>query len=235
MPKRIDILDDDAEFCELLSAALRNAGYAPVSYGSAGRLLDAVLKKPPSLLIIDVNLPGMDGREIPRILRRNPATQRLPVILVSGTTSTSDEITKAFQNGADEYLVKPFGLDLFLLRVSSLLQRAEGGASADPEEILKAGPLAMFTKERAVSVSGRPVRMTRLEFDLLEYFLRNRGRVITRALLLEEVWKMPIDTTSRTVDKYVQYLRAKLRRSGYDGSIETVVNIGYMFAPRRRK
>ena len=233
MPKRIAILDDDAEFAAMLQHVLEGSGHEAVAYARVGKLLDAVLRKAPDLLVIDVNLGGVDGREVVRILRSNPDVRRMPVIVVSGTKVEPSEVVKGFNDGADEYLIKPFELEHFLIRAESLMKRADETGARPPAETFEIGNLKMCEAEYRVTVAGDPIRFTRLEFELLRYFLTHPGRVMTRALLLEEVWKLPMETTTRTVDRFVNHLRVKLK--GFTGgTIDTMVNIGYMFSPNHK-
>jgi len=229
MPKRIAILDDDPDFSDMLHRVLEQSGYAAMSYGSVGKLLDAVLKKAPDLLVIDVNLPGVDGREIVRVLRTGEATRRMPVIVVSGTKVAPPEVVQGFEGGADEYLVKPVDIEFFLVRVASLLRRVGEASGPAPTQTLELGNLRMDLAERVIHVDGQRVRLMRLEFDLLQYFLAHPGRVVTRGLLLQEVWNAPMETTIRTVDRFVNLLRSKLNNF-VGGRIETLVNVGYMFS-----
>lgn len=226
--RTVAVLDDDASFTELIVELLQQKGYKAVPFASAGKLLDGLPKLSPDLLIMDVHMPGMDGRDILRLLRANAATKRLPVVLVSGAAVDTAEIVLGLKEGADEYLTKPLDAALFFVRIDNLLRRA-GGAAAEGSETLVSGPLRLDLAARAASVDGALVDLTRMEFDVLEYFLRHPSRVLTRGLLLQEVWKQPPSLNTRTVDKHVEKLRKKL--GDFGSRFETVVNMGYVFKP----
>lgn len=222
-------MDDDAAFCTTLSRLLEGRGYKVAAYDTAGRFLDSLLRERPSLLVLDVGIPGMNGFELVRVLRRNPNTRQLPVIMVSDTKAPSSDVVQGFNDGADEFFAKPFAADLFLARVQALLRRSVGGAET-PAEMLTAGPIRMNLEDRSVlNNSSGPVSLTRLEFDLLEYFMRHPNRVLTRSILLQAVWKNPPDLTTRTVDKHVESLRKKI--GSFGRSLKTVVSVGYVFKP----
>jgi len=231
MTASIGILDDDPEFSELLSTLLRTAGHEVTAYASAGKLLDAMLKHCPSLLVLDVHLPGMNGLELIRLLRRSPECPRLPIIAVSAEERQPQSVVQGFNDGADEYLIKPIDAELFIARVDSLLRRARDQGLLTPAETLTAGPLSVDLERREARLAGGPPLVLRhLEFDLLVYFLRNAGRVMTRTVILQEVWNEPAEVTTRTVDKHVENLRKRLGKLG--GSIETIVGVGYCFKPK---
>ena len=226
----IAVLDDDIEFSDMIRKILELAGYKVQCYGTAGRLLDGIMDNPPHLLILDVMLGGIDGRELVRALRHNPETRRMPIILMSGRLNKPNEVVRGFSEGADEYLTKPFPMDIFLARVSALLRRAVSGA-AEPAEILTIGAVRLNATERSLVIEGNSkVNLTRLEFDLLEYLLKHPNRVFTRGLLLQEIWKQSETVTTRTVDKHIESLRKKLPEIA--DWIETVVNVGYVFKPK---
>ena len=225
----IAVLDDDAAFRSSVCALLAGKGHKASPYPTAGRFLDALQKRRHDLLIVDGDLPGMNGRELVRVLKRNPETKGLPVIILSAAQTRPEDMVRGLNDGADEYMAKPVNKELFAARVASLLRRsASPGGGAAEEDVLAVGDLRMGLSERTVSLgNGQPIELTRLEFDVLEYFLRNPGRVLTRGVLLQTVWKQPPGITTRTVDKHVESLRRKL--GAFGRSLQTVVNVGYVF------
>lgn len=223
---RIGILDDDKPFVRLVAALVRRAGHEPVEFPSAGRLLDAFTRVPPDLLVLEETLPGMDGIELVRLLRRAGKEPRPPIILVCAAAPNLDRLVRGFDEGADEYLAKPLDRELFVVRLQSLLR---SGSGPPPAERIQIGVLALDLEERQAFVSGSPAGLRNLEFDLLLYFARNANRMVTRRLLLASVWKQPDATETRTVDKHVENLRRKLGPVG--ACVETVVGAGYVFRP----
>lgn len=224
--RKVAIVDDDAGFLEFLSEVLRKGGYQVQAFPTSGRFLDALAHAAPDLAVLDLLLPGVSGWELVRLLRSMELTRRMPIIVVSGEYRASDHVVRALGLGADEFLAKPVDGDVFLAKVQVLLRRGAAMASAPPEdERLQAGPLAVDLGARSVRVEGREVRLTALEFDLLVHLLRNRNRVLTRGLLLQQVWKTDPTQETRTVDKRVESVRRKLGRHGR--VIETVSGVGY--------
>ena len=230
MSARIAVVDDDPGICELLSLVLGKAGYAVGAYASPGRFFDGVLKTKPDLCLIDVQLPGMDGREVIRVLRASPETSGLPLIAMSAVATAPSDVVRGFNEGADEYLPKPLDLDLLLVRVAGLLaRRGAAGGGERPSEIVTWGPIKIAVDEHSVTLSGRPVELTNLEMKLLLALLRQPGRVLPRSYLLQTVWSSSPDVATRTVDKHVENLRRKLPPFGK--KVETVVGVGYLFRP----
>ena len=223
----ISIVDDDEEVRKFLDFVLTKAGYAVNAYATPGRFFDGVLKAKPALCLIDVQLPGMDGREVIRVLRAAPETRGLAMIAMSAIALSPRDAVRGLNDGADEYLSKPLDLDLLLVRIANLLARGRAD-DAPRREIVTWGPLEVAVDEHRASLSGKPVELTHLEMKLLLAFLRQPGRVLPRSLLLQSVWDSPAAST-RTVDKHVESLRRKLPPLGKQ--LETVVGVGYVFRP----
>lgn len=220
----VAVVDDDPELGDFLQVLLKSNGFMVALYPSPGRFLDSLGAVRPDLVVLDMQLPGMDGREVIRVLRSNPQTRGVFIIAISGEQRKTSDVVSGLQVGADEYLLKPLDSDMLLARIQALLRR--GPAAPSPEEELRAGSLAVLLESRQVRLNGREVRMTRLEFDLLVYFLRNSNRVLTRGLILQSVWGSDPGLSTRTVDKHVESLRRKLGAGRIH--IETVVRVGYM-------
>jgi DNA-binding response OmpR family regulator len=226
---RIVVVEDDPEWALLLQRILQAGGHEVRHFPTPGRLFDALLKDIPDLVILDMQLPGMHGREIVRVLRANEATRRLLVVAVSAHEKASADAVKCIENGADEYFSKPVDPDLLLARVGALLRRspATGASFADNEPPpLQLGPLTVFMDRRTATLKDKPLVLTHLEFELLVYFLRQPNRVLTRSLILETVWRTSPDLSTRTVDKHVETLRKKLGSLG--ALFETVIGSGYL-------
>ncbi len=222
---RIAVVEDDDEYGELMVKMLKHSGYQVVLHPTPGRLFDSLLKGLPDVLILDMQLPGMHGREVLRVLRANEQTKHLVVVAVSAHDRTSADAVHAFESGADEYLAKPVDFELLTVRLEALLRRRAQPPQA-AGETLRLGPLTVRMEERSVTLDGAPVDLTNLEFKLLVYFLRQPNRVLTRSLILEMVWNTPGELNTRTVDKHVESLRRKLGAIG--ARLETVIRIGYM-------
>jgi DNA-binding response OmpR family regulator len=223
----IAVVDDDDEIRKFLDFILTKAGYAVNAYATPGRFFDGVLKASPALCLIDVQLPGMDGREVIRVLRAAPETRGLPLIAMSAVALSPRDAVRGLNDGADEYLPKPLDLDLLLIRIANLLARGRG-VDAPRREVVAWGPIEVVLDEHRATLSGKPVALTNLEMKLLLAFLRQPDRVLPRSLLLQTVWDSPSAST-RTVDKHVESLRRKFPPLGK--KLETVVGVGYLFRP----
>lgn len=221
---RVAVVEDDPEFGDYLLELLRLAGYDVSVFATPGRFFDYLLKGRPDVVLMDMHLPGMDGKEIIRVLRANPETRGLFLIAMSGEQRKTADIISGLHSGADEYLVKPFDADLLLVRLQALLRR--GRDASPPEEVVRVGEIALWPDRRMCRLDDADVPLTRLEFDLLAYFVRQANRVLTRSVLLESVWRGDPSMTTRTVDKHVESLRRKL--GAFGRRIETVVRVGYV-------
>lgn len=225
----IAVVDDDAEMRGLLEMALGKAGFKVQSYATPGRFFDGVLRVRPDLCLVDVQLPGMDGREVVRVLRANPETRALPVILMSAVATKTDDVVRGVDGGADEYFSKPLDLELLVVRARNLLGRAPR-KSAEPEsEVIRWRDVEVMPEAHRLTVGGKETALTHLEFKLLLAFLRQPNRVLPRVWLLENVWLSAASVTTRTVDKHVETLRRKV--PSLAARLETVVGVGYLFRP----
>lgn len=228
MIRAIAVVDDDVEIRQLLSLVLGKAGFKFSGYATPGRFFDGIVRKKPDLCILDVQLPGMDGREVVRVLRANPETRALPVIMITAAAVSPVDVVRGVENGADEYFSKPLDLDLLVVRIENLLARARGAAPV-PDDSISWGEVEVSPDEHCVTVGGKAVPLTHLEFKLLLAFLRQPNRVLPRSWLLQHVWDSSADVDTRTVDKHVETLRRKVRP--LNGRLETVVGVGYLFRP----
>jgi len=224
--KRILVIEDDSDIALSLRLKLERDGGFKVDLaqdGAAGLLL--AIRQPPDLVLLDVNLPGMDGFEVCRHLRKEPATSTTPVIMLTARIGESDRVA-GLELGADDYITKPFSPKEALARVRAVLRRSERGAEG-PEALVD-GVLRIDVGARQVEVAGHVLALTRKEFDLLVELIRQRGRVLTRERLLETVWGYDYPGETRTVDVHVRRLRQKLG-SPVDERVETVVGVGYRY------
>ena len=219
----IYILEDDANIRELESYALRNSGYEVAEFENGASFWTACEKEPPQMAILDVMLPGEDGLSILRRMREDSSLRDVPVMMVTARTTELDRV-KGLDGGADDYVVKPFGVMELISRVKALLRRS-ARKEAVQEEMLVCAPIEMNLSRRMVSVNGRQIVLTYKEFELLRCFLQNRSRVLTREVLMDKVWGFDYEGESRTVDMHVKTLRQKLGEAG--ALIKTVRNVGY--------
>jgi DNA-binding response OmpR family regulator len=223
---RILVVEDELDIARLITHALERAGDIKVSTVASG---DAALRTindaPPDLVLLDLNLPVMDGAEVCRRIRARPATATLPIIMLTARTSETDRVS-GLDLGADDYITKPFGLRELAARVRAVLRRRS--ATAIPAVAIYRGKRLVADFDAVlVTVDGTPVRLTRREFELLRCLVEHRNRVLSRDRLLERVWGYEQSVETRSVDVHVGRLRAKLGGAG--PQIETVVGLGYRF------
>ena len=217
-------VEDDAAIRDIEVYALRSTGFEAEGFENGEELFAAVKKRLPELIILDVMLPGEDGLEILKRIRFSALTRSVPVIMATARGEEYDKIT-GLDAGADDYLVKPFGMMEMVSRVRAVLRRSGGGQSAKEGARLSLGPLSLDTESHTVSVDGRPVTLTLKEFELLRTLLARPGVVFTRDRLLSEVWGTDYDGETRTVDVHIRTLRQKLGEAG--ALIGTVRGVGY--------
>ena len=224
MAERIYITEDDDSIRELVTVALSAYSYEVESFVSAEDCLAATEKQVPDIFLFDIMLPGMDGVQAVKILRENEQTKNTPILML---TAKSAEIDKVFglENGADDYLTKPFGIMELAARIKALLRRAGRGSSDSASDKITAGGITVNISLREVSRDGRPIELTLKEYELLLYLIKNRARVVSREELLTKVWGIDFVGETRTLDMHIKTLRQKLGESG--SRIKTVRNVGY--------
>ncbi len=224
MVRPILIIEDDADIAESLKYNLEREGLSTLTAptGEQG-LADALNQRnPPALIILDLMLPGMSGSELCRRLRREPATRRTPIIMLTAKTSESDRVT-GLDLGADDYVTKPFSVRELLARVRAVLRRADENATKIYEDDL----LTIDFDDIRVVCSGTRIKLTNKEFTLLSVLAKGPGRVLTRQQLLDSVWGYSYYGDTRTLDVHIRRLRQKLGKCG--NCIETVIGVGYRF------
>ncbi len=225
--KSILVIEDDTDIAFSLKYNLEKSGAYRVTTAEDGEVgLERAVRQPPNLIVLDLNLPGIDGLDVCRQLRRNETTASVPIIMVTARVEETQRI-QGLDLGADDYVTKPFSIKELLARVRAVLRRAERDAEGE-SGVLKAADLTVDLDGRQVRVGRRSVELTRKEFDLLVALIRNRGRVLTRDRLLEQVWGYDYPGETRTVDVHIRRVRQKLGPTGKE-NIETVVGVGYRF------
>jgi DNA-binding response OmpR family regulator len=223
---RILVVEDEVDIAQLIKHTLERSGDAAVDVVTTGdAALKAVTEAQPDLVILDLNLPVVDGVEVCRLIRARPATSTLPVIMLTARTAEADRVS-GLDLGADDYVTKPFSLRELAARVRAVLRR-KGNGRASALSMYRGKHLVADFDAVALTVDGEPVRLTRREFDLLRCLVENRNRVLSRDRLLERVWGYEQFIETRSVDVHVGRLRAKLGEAGRQ--IETVVGLGYRF------
>lgn len=229
MAERIYITEDDDSIRELVTVALSAYSYEVESFVSAEDCLAATEKQVPDIFLFDIMLPGMDGVQAVKILRENEQTKNTPILML---TAKSAEIDKVFglENGADDYLTKPFGIMELAARIKALLRRSGRSTSDSVSDKITAGGITVNTSLREVSRDGRPIELTLKEYELLLYLLKNRTRVVSREELLTKVWGIDFVGETRTLDMHIGTLRKKLSDDAENAHlIKTVRGVGYRF------
>jgi len=221
---KILVVDDEPDALEILGFKLKEAGYLPLFAKDGARAIATARDERPALIVLDLMLPEVDGLEVCKILRRDPGTASIPILMLTARAAEMDRVL-GLELGADDYVTKPFSPRELVLRIKKLLARAK--AADDPVTQLRFGELEIDVPRHAVTLAGRAVALTATEFKLLEVLARRRGRVQTRERLLQDVWgyENPID--SRTVDTHMRRLREKIGAAA--AHLETIRGVGYRF------
>ena len=221
--ERVLVVDDEADIVALVAYHLVKAGYRVSTASSGPDALTAARQERPALVVLDLMLPGASGYDVLEQLRSQPATRDIAVLMLTARREEQDRI-RGLSLGADDYLTKPFSPQELVLRVGAILRRLSAGG-AGPADILSIGSITVDREEHRVSVDGHAIDLTPTEYKLLLILAERRGRVQSRAHLLETVWEAAPDIQTRTVDMHVQRLRTKLGEAG--DLIETVRGFGY--------
>lgn len=214
-------VEDDSSIRDIEVYALNSAGFQARGFADGTAFCEALQKETPKLVILDVMLPGIDGVELLRAMKASNAFRRIPVIMATAKGTEYDKI-QSLDMGADDYLVKPFGIMEMISRVKAVLRRC---APQDASQQLCRSGIVMNLDEHTVSVDGERVSLTYKEFELLRLFLQHPGTAFTREQLLTKVWETDFVGETRTVDMHIRTLRQKLGQAG--NLIETVRNVGY--------
>ncbi len=222
---RILVIEDERDLQQVLSYNLKQAGHEVFSAGRGDEGLRLAREHAPEVVLLDLMLPDMSGTDVCKQLKDSPATRQLPVIMVTARGEEIDRVV-GFELGADDYVVKPFSVRELLLRINAVLRRGKVEPAA-AESIIEFGCLKVDRGAHRLWVEGREVELTALEFKLLLTLYDRRNRVQTRSTLLDDVWGIQADITTRTVDTHVKRLREKLEAAR--DYVETVRGVGYRF------
>jgi two-component system, OmpR family, alkaline phosphatase synthesis response regulator PhoP len=224
---RVLIVEDEPDIAGLMKHALERGGDIEVEHvGTGAAALKSVMEEPPGLVLLDLNLPFIDGLEVCRLLRGRTASATIPIIMVTARTAETDRIA-GLELGADDYVTKPFSLRELVARVRAVLRRPQQIAAPTSAPAYQGRRLAIDFDAVSVRVSGAAIRLTKREFELLRFLVQNRNRVLSRDRLLERVWGLDRQVETRSVDVHVGRLRGKLGSAGRQ--IETVIGMGYRF------
>ena len=224
---RVAIVEDETALIEVLQYNLERAGFATDVYQRGDTALEGLRERPPDVVLLDLMLPGLDGLELARLLKRDQRMAHIPILVLTAKGEEVDRIV-GLELGADDYISKPFSPREVVLRVKAVLRRArpaESAPAADEGGWLEAGELRLDPEGHRIFVGGEEVLLTPIEFRLLHFLLERKGRAQSRAQLLADIWGYAEEVDSRTVDTHVRRLRKKLGPEG--NRIETVVGVGY--------
>ena len=220
-------VDDDNTIRDIEVYTLTQTGFEAKGFADGISMLKALKTEKPELIVLDIMLPGKDGVEVLKEIRSNPETRKIPVIMATAKGTEMDKI-QGLDTGADDYLVKPFGVMEMVSRIKAVLRRCEPD---EKEEVLSIGEITLSDKEHLVTAGGEKVVLTFKEFEILKLFMQSPGIVFSRDKLLSEVWGIDYLGESRTVDMHIKTLRQKLGDAG--SLIETVIGVGYKMEGKR--
>ena len=214
-------VEDDRNIRELVVYTLSSTGMEAEGFEDGEVFFKALAERLPELILLDIMLPGEDGMAILKKLKNNKKTKHIPVIMVTAKGTEYDKVS-GLDAGADDYVTKPFGMMELVSRIKAVLRRTK---KKEEIEVLKAGPIVLNEKKHEVLVDGAHVSLTLKEYEMLKRLMHNKGIVLTRDRLLEEIWGYDFDGETRTVDVHIRTLRQKLGKAGEE--IETVRGVGY--------
>ncbi|MCU0605952.1 MAG: response regulator transcription factor [Candidatus Edwardsbacteria bacterium] len=227
MPKRIAIVEDDRDVADLIEHYVRKNGHDSVMYDNGEAALAKIRSNPPDLLILDLMLPGIDGLELCRMLRADPATKWLPIIMLTAKGEETDRIV-GLEMGADDYVIKPFSPNELMARVKAILRRSQKAGPVS--KVIRYGQLLLDDERHIVTIGKTEIELSAKEFGLLTYLLQRPGRVHSRDQILAAVWGHDYNGESRTVDVHIRHLRAKIPM--LTKAIVTVKSFGYKLQER---
>jgi two-component system alkaline phosphatase synthesis response regulator PhoP len=225
MKKNVLVVDDEADIVDLVSYNLRKEGYEVLSAYN-GRTAMEKAAQVPDLIILDVMMPGLDGFEVCRQLKRNPATSSIPIVFLTARSGEIDEIT-GLEIGADDFIRKPISPRKLVARVKAILRRDKPGEEKADSPVIRAGLVEINRSTFTVRIGNDEVFFPRKEFEILALLASHRGRVFSREMLLNQIWGRDVVVVDRTVDVHVRRIREKLGTESY--AIETVKGVGYRY------
>lgn len=227
--EKVLIVDDEEHIVELLQFNLVNAGYKVITANNGLDALKKVKENKPDLLLLDLMLPGMDGLDVCKEIKRDKETSKTSIIMLTAKSEELDKIL-GLELGADDYITKPFSIRELLARVKAVLRRSSSDEIS--EEIYEIGRLKVDFERHEVLINNEKVELTLKEFELLEILIKNKGKILRRETLLDKVWGYEYIGETRTVDVHIRYLRKKVEDDDKNPKfIETIRGVGYRFNP----
>ena len=227
--EKVLIVDDEEHIVELLQFNLVNAGYKVITANNGLDALKKVKENKPDLLLLDLMLPGMDGLDVCKEIKRDKETSKTSIIMLTAKSEELDKIL-GLELGADDYITKPFSIRELLARVKAVLRRSNSDEIS--EEIYELGRLKVDFERHEVLINNEKVELTLKEFELLEILIKNKGKILRRETLLDKVWGYEYIGETRTVDVHIRYLRKKIEDDDKNPKfIETIRGVGYRFNP----
>ena len=224
--KKILVVDDESAILQTLRFNLERSGYAVVTAGDGRSAIAMAQREQPDLIVLDIMLPILDGVEACKEIRK---FSPVPIIMLTAKDQEIDKVL-ALELGADDYVTKPFSLAEFMARIKARLRRAEGAAPGSAAEPITAGEIMLDPSRQLITVRGREVQLAPKEFNLLHVLMENRGRIVTRQMLLEKVWGYDFEGEHQTISVHIRWLREKIEVDPNNPRhIITVRSRGYMF------
>ncbi|MFA5035412.1 MAG: response regulator [Candidatus Margulisiibacteriota bacterium] len=223
--KEILVVDDEKDIVEAIEYNLKNEGYKVAKAFDGQTAVKMAKEKIPALVLLDLMLPGLNGLDVCKILKNNPSTANIPVIMLTAKSEEADKVI-GLELGADDYLTKPFSMRELTARIKAILKRY-GGEARTGKNVFKAPQLELDIEKHEVRVAGKPIELTAKEFALLHYLWENEGKVFSRERLLDTVWGIDVAIETRTVDVHVRRLREKLGKA--EKYVHTLRGVGYKF------
>lgn len=217
----IYIVEDDLNIQEIEKYALTNCGYNVKTFENAEAFYNAINKKIPSLIILDIMLPKESGMSILKTLKLNPDFSKIPIIMVTAKDTELDKV-KGLDRGADDYITKPFGIMEFISRVKAVMRRV---TPTEETDFLSYKEVSIYPQKYEVLVNNKPIKLTHKEFELLKYMVINKNIVLSRDKIMQNVWGFDYEGETRTVDAHIKTIRKKLKEGCH--IIKTIRNIGY--------
>lgn len=218
---KVYCVEDDESIRQLIVYALENDGFESEGFEDGNEFFLTVYTSMPDLILLDIMLPGEDGLEVLKKLKTDPSLKNIPVIMLTAKTSEFDKV-KGLDMGADDYISKPFGVMELISRVKAVLRRTN---TSSPSNILSLNNISINYEKRITTVEGKIIDLTYKEFELLYYLLKNQDIVLTREMIMNQIWGFDFEGETRTVDVHIATLRQKLGQKGK--LIQTIRNVGY--------
>ena len=227
--EKILVVDDEEHIAELINYNLTNNGYKVIIANNGIDAVKVAIEEKPSLILLDLMIPGKDGYDVCKEIRSNSEIRNTPIIMLTAKSEELDKIL-GLELGADDYITKPFSVRELLARVKAVLRRV---SIVEPENnILTFGDLVADFDKREILIKDKKLDLTLKEFELLEILIRNKGKILTRDTLLDKIWGYEYIGETRTVDVHIRYLRKKIEADDKNPKfIETIRGVGYRFNP----